>query len=151
MYLSLVPDSNYIFLIIYWIPFLIIYWIYISAVIPPSTFLYFRTQPGNNNSILSPFSCHKLLNSLFISIALCSWHLLCCIQFSCSVVSDSLWPHEPQHARPPCPLPTPGVHPDPCPLSWWCHLTISSSVIPFSSCPQTLPASGSFQMNQLFA
>ena len=54
-------------------------------------------------------------------------------QFSCSVVSNSLWPHWLQHARPPCPLPTPGVHPNPCPLCWWCHPTISSSVVPFSS------------------
>ena len=73
------------------------------------------------------------------------------VQFSCSVVSDSLQPHEPQHARPPCPSPTPGVHPNLCPLSRWCHPTISSSVIPFSSCSQSLPASGSFQMSQLFS
>ena len=72
------------------------------------------------------------------------------VQFSCSVVSDSLQPHESQHARPPCPSPTPGVHPNPCPLSRWCHPAISSSVIPFSSCPQSLPASGSFPMSQLF-
>ena len=76
------------------------------------------------------------------------------VQFS-SVQSlsrvNSLWPHEPQHTRPLCPSPTPGVHPDPCPLNWWCHPIISSSVIPFSSCPQSLPASGSFQMSQLFA
>ena len=73
------------------------------------------------------------------------------VQFSCSVVSNSLRPHEPQHARPPCPSQTPGVHPNPCPSSQWCHLTISSSVIPFSSCPPSFPASGSFQMSQLFA
>ena len=73
------------------------------------------------------------------------------VQFSRSVMSDSLRPHEPQHARPPCPSPAPGVHTNPCPLSQWCHPTISSSVIPFSSCPQSLPASGSFQMSQLFA
>ena len=72
------------------------------------------------------------------------------VQFSQSVVSDSLRPHELQHTRPLCPLPTPGVHPNPCPSSWWCHPTISSSVIPFSSCPQWFPASGSFQMSQLF-
>ena len=59
-------------------------------------------------------------------------------------MSDSLWPHEPQHSRPLCPSPTPGVHPNPCALSWLCHPTISSSVVPFSSCPQSLPASGSF-------
>ena len=75
----------------------------------------------------------------------------CSVQFSCSVVSDSLGPHEPQHARPPCPSPTPGVQPNPCPLCWWCHPTISSSVVPFSSCPQSFPASGSFQMSQLSA
>ena len=73
------------------------------------------------------------------------------VQFSHSAVSDSLWPLEPQHARPPCPLPTPGVHPNSCPLSRWCHPTISSSVVPFSSCPQSLPALGSFQMSQFFA
>ena len=72
------------------------------------------------------------------------------VQFSCSVVSDSLQPHEPQHARPLCPSPTPRVYPNPCPLSQWCHPTISSSVIPFSSCFQSFPASGSFQMSQLF-
>ena len=63
----------------------------------------------------------------------------------------TLWPHEPQHARPPCPSPTPGVHPNLCPLSWWCHPTISSSFVPFFSCPQSFPASGAFQMSQLFA
>ena len=72
-------------------------------------------------------------------------------QFIRSVVSDSLRPHEPQHTRPPCPSPTPRVHPNPCPLSQWCHPTISSSVDPFSSCPQSYSASGSFQMSQLFA
>ena len=73
------------------------------------------------------------------------------VQFSHSVMSDSLWPHESQHARPPCPSPTPRVHPNSCPLSWWCHPTISSSLVPFSSCPQSFPASGSFPMSQLFS
>ena len=72
------------------------------------------------------------------------------VQFSRSVVSNSLRPHELQHSRPPCPSPTPGVHPNPCPSSRRCHPTISSSVVPFSSCPQSFPASGSFQMSQLF-
>ena len=63
------------------------------------------------------------------------------VQFSHSVVSNSLWPHELQHARPPCASPTPRVHPNPCPLSRWCHPTISSSVLPLSSCPQSFPAS----------
>ena len=71
------------------------------------------------------------------------------VQFSHSVVSNSLRPHELQHTRPPGPSPTAGVYPNPCPLSWWCYPTISSSVILFSSCPQSFPASGSFQMNQL--
>ena len=72
------------------------------------------------------------------------------VQFSRSVVSNSLRPHESQHARPPCPSPTPGVHSNSCPSSWWCHSAISSSVVPFSSCPQSLSASGSFPMSQLF-
>ena len=73
------------------------------------------------------------------------------VQFSHSVVSDSLQPHESQHARPPSPSPTHGVHSDSRPSSQWCHPAISSSVIPFSSCPQSLPASESFPMSQLFA
>ena len=73
------------------------------------------------------------------------------VQFSHSVLSDSLRPHESQHARPPCPSPTPRAYTNSCPLSQWCHPTISSSVVPFSSCPQSFPASGSFQMSQLFA
>ena len=75
----------------------------------------------------------------------------CSVQFSCSVVSDSLWPHGLQHARPPCSSPTHRVYSNSCPLSQWCHPTISSSVVPFSSCPQSFPASGSFQMSQFFA
>ena len=73
------------------------------------------------------------------------------VQFSHSVVSNSLRPHELQHARPPCPSPIPGVHPNSCPLSQWCHPTMSSSVILFSSCLESFPASGSFLMSQLFA
>ena len=73
------------------------------------------------------------------------------VQFSRSVVSDSLWPHEMQHARPPCPSPTPRVHSNSCPSSRWCHPAISSSVVPFSSCHQSLPASESFPMSQLFS
>ena len=73
------------------------------------------------------------------------------VQFSRSVMSDTLRPHESQHARPPCPSPTPGVYSNLCPSSQWCHPAISSSVVPFSSCPQSLPESGSFPMSQLFA
>ena len=68
-----------------------------------------------------------------------------------SVLSDSLWLHEPQHTRPPCASPTPGIYPNSCPLSQWCHPSISSSVVPFSSCLQFFPASGSFQMSHFFA
>ena len=67
------------------------------------------------------------------------------VQFNHSVMPSSLRPHEPQHARPPCPSPTPRVYPNPCPLSWWCHPAISSSVIPFSSCPQSLQHQSLFQ------
>ena len=88
--------------------------------------------------------------------SLCPTHMatvkaISSVQFSRSVMSDSSKSHESQHTRPPCPSPTPGVHPTPCPLSWWCHPTISSSVVPYSSCTQSFPASGSFQMNQFFA
>ena len=72
------------------------------------------------------------------------------VQFSHSVVFDSLWPHGLQHARPPCPSPSPGVYPNSCPLSRWCHPTISPSVIPFYTCPQYFPVSRSFQMSQFF-
>ena len=73
------------------------------------------------------------------------------VQFSRSVMFNSLWPHESQHTRPPCPSPAPRVYPNPSPSRQWCHPTILSSVVPFSSCPQPFPPSGSFQMSQLFA
>ena len=105
------------------------------------------------------FSTHSYLNILekLHDIVLQEKKIHIClpvVQFSsvsCSVVSDSLRPHESQHARPPCPSPTPGVYPNSCPSSRWCHPTIWSSVVPFSSCPQSLPASESFPMSQLFA
>ena len=78
------------------------------------------------------------------------WETFSSVQFSHSVVSDPLRPHESQHTRPPCPSPTPRVHSNSHPSSWWCHPAISSSVVPFSSCPQSLPASESFPMSQLF-
>ena len=84
-------------------------------------------------------------------IWLMGYYMVLTVQFSCSVMSNSLRPHELQHARPPCPSPTPRVHQNPCSSSRWCHPTISSSVIPFSFCPQSFPASGSFPMSQLFA
>ena len=78
-------------------------------------------------------------------------HIFHSVQFTRLVVSNSLQPHEPQHARPPCPSPTPRIYPNSCPLSRWCHPTISSSVVPFSSCLQSFPVSGSFPMSQLFS
>ena len=92
--------------------------------------------------------CKVCLVIIYLS---CTMGFPVSVEFSCSVVSDSLRPHESQQARPPCPSPTPRVHSNPRPLSWRCHPAISSSVIPFSSCSQSLPASESFPMSQLFA
>ena len=95
------------------------------------------------------------MNSFFFSkLSICKHEFMVFQNYQSiinSVMSDVLLPHEQQHTRPPCPSPTPGVHPNPCPLSQWCRPTISSSVIPFSSCSQSSPASGSFQMSQLLA
>ena len=88
---------------------------------------------------------------VFLNVNMLITCYLSSVQFSCSVMSDSLQPHESQHARPPGPSPTPGVYSNSCPSSQWCHPAISSSVVPFSSCPQSLPASGSFSVSQLFA
>ena len=93
---------------------------------------------ANNTTLMA--ESEKELKSLFSSV-----------QFSHSVVSNSLWPHELQHTRPPCPSPTPRVHSNSCPSSRWCHPAISSSVVSLSSCPQSLPVSESFPMSQLFA
>ena len=79
------------------------------------------------------------------------YSLFSSVQFSCSVMSSSLWPHGLQHARIPCPSPTPSAYSNSCPSSWWCQPTISSSVVPFSSHLQSFPVSGSFQTNQFFA
>ena len=89
----------------------------------------------------SSLSAIKVVSPAYLSVS----------QFSHSVVSNSLWPHESQHTRPPCPSLTPGIHSDSRPSSWWCHPAISSSVVPFSSCPRSLLASESFSMSQLFA
>ena len=95
--------------------------------------------------------CSKIAEPRFsVLLSIVSFYTISSVQFSCSVVSNSLRPPEPQHARPPCPSPTLGAHPNQCPLCRWCHPAISSSAIPFSSCPQSFPASGSFQMSQLF-
>ena len=109
------------------------------------------------NVLVFPYSsntcmCVKSLQSCSTLCAL--WTAACqsplSVQFTHSVVSESLRPHESQHARPPCPSPTPGVHSDSRPLSQWCHPAVSPSVVPFSSCPQSLPVSKSFPMSQLF-
>ena len=92
--------------------------------------------------------CKRLFEIIIVTLLSFIW---VSVQFSRSVVSDSLPPHESQHARPPCPSPTPRVHPNSCASIQWCHPAISSSVVAFSSCPQSLPASGSFPMSQLFA
>ena len=91
-----------------------------------------------------------LWQKVYLTLNLVNATSLSSVQFSRSVVSDSLRPHESQHARPPCPSPTPRVHSNSCPLSRWCHPAISASVVPFSSCPQPLPASESFPVSQLF-
>ena len=103
------------------------------------TFIH-QTQPSSTWEYHHIFSKSSFFQAQFSSV-----------QFSRSLVSDSLWPHELQHTRPPCPSPTPWIHWDSHPSSQWCHQAISSSVVPFSSCPQSLPASESFPMSQLFA
>ena len=102
---------------------------------------------------LSFFSRHKMKKDLGMVMLFAQFRLfwIISVQFSHSVVSDSLRPHGLQHVRSPCPSPTPGVYSNSSPLSRWCHPTISSSVVPFSSCPQSFPASGSFLMSRFFA
>ena len=95
------------------------------------------SSASTQNKIWNPREVTSLVHSYHTSV-----------QFSCSVMYDSLQLHEVQYTKPPCPSPTPGVHPNPCSLCPWCHPTISSSVVPFSSCPQCFSASGSFQMSQ---
>ena len=104
--------------------------------------------------IMYPFTifAEALLHAIYYVLGTGRYDLqFSSVQFSRSVVSYCLWPHELQHARPPCPSPTPGVHSDSRPSSLWCHPAISSLVVPFSSCSQSLPASESFPMSQLFA
>ena len=127
-----------------------------------ATFRTLQYVPAPSPKKLGPFSCHPPPNlhlSVFVPLEICLFwkfhingvkqymtfcYLHLSVQFSRSVVSDSLQPHESQHTRPPCPSPTPGVHPNPCPSSRWCHPIISSSVVPFSSCPQSFPAPSIF-------
>ena len=111
--------------------------------------------PGKEIENKRPFIALCFFSPLFFAIwewiTTCSQVSLCSsVQFSHSVVSDSLRPHESQHTRLPCLSRTPGIYSNSCLSTWWCHQAISSSVVPFSSCPQSLPASGSFPMSQLF-
>ena len=114
-----------------------------DTIQPPHSFHWWR--------VIHELKSHLVGNNLHIFIHYTIHFWLRSVQFSCSVMSDSLQPHGLQHARPACPSPAPGAYSNSCPLSRWCHPTISSSVIPFSSCPQSFPASGSFPMSQLFA
>ena len=109
-----------------------------SQLLSPPTYSFLQTfsHPGRSSILL-------------LSLALLFFTLFS-VQFSCSVMSDSLWPHGLQHARFPCPSPTPRAYSNSYPSSWWCHPTISSYAIPFSSCLQSFPASGSFPMSQFF-
>ena len=117
--------------------------------------------PSKKTGVGCHFPLHIVLNVLFcmyypekaltLTKFVLVWLTFSSVQFSCSVVSNSLRPHESQHARHPYPSPTPGVHSNSSPSSWWFHPAISSAVIPFSSCPQSVPVSESFPMSQLFA
>ena len=118
------------------------------------TFGYFQVQAMVNSAAMNIWIHVSFWIMMFFDIWLGVGflnYMFSSVQFSHSVVSNSLHPHEQQHTRPPCPSPTPRVHSNPCPLSRWCHPTNSSSVVPFSSCLQSFPASGSFQMSQLSA
>ena len=127
-----------------------VFWLLHWWTIPLSLFLSLGLPIPWNKGILKLGQLVTLQKPLNVQMKGRVTYLFSSVQFSRSVVSDSLRPHEPQHARPPCPSPIPGVHPNPCPLCRWWHPTISSSVVPFSSCPQSFPASGSFQISQLF-
>ena len=116
------------------------------VILELTTILQLEMCPFENILNVVPFV--KFPNCLLPTFPLIFWlvfFLLSSVQFSRSVVSDSLQPHESQHARPPCPSPTPGVHSNSCLSSRWCHPAISSSVVPFSSCPQSLPHQNLFQ------
>ena len=137
--------------------FAIVYFVSFSLISALIFMIYFLLL--TLKFFISSFSCCFTCKvRLFFDVSPVSWVKLVLLwslpfsslQFSHSVMSDSLQPHEPQHTRPPCLSATPRVYLNSCPLSQWCHPTISSSVVPFSSCPQSFPASGSSQMSQLF-
>ena len=123
-------------------------WEHSSGLLPNSCVI-FGTELLDDNFLICKTN-QKILSFGFELCAYLCIYMCVSVQFSRSVVSYSLQPHELQLTRPPCPSPAPGVHSNSCALSRWCHPAISSSVMPFSSCPQSLPASGSFPMIQLF-
>ena len=125
--------------------------IYLFPSIIPGTMLEWSLKTHKDGLFSSIYSTQAFLGfSYHVPQNSSSFYPFNSVQFSLSVVSNSLQPHESQNARPPCPSQTPGVYSNSCPLSQWCHPAISSSVVPFFSCPQSLPASGSFPMSQLF-
>ena len=131
--------------------FLLHHWLLLLSLFTLTQLLFWPLNPGVSQDcdlrllLVSMFTLWSISSNLMNLI-----NHLSSVQFSRSVMSDSLRPHESQRSRPPCPSPTPGVHSDSRPSSQWCHPAISSSVIPFSSCPRSLPASESFPMSQLF-
>ena len=130
-------------------------WSFYCPVVAPFFIAFYNNFPLLMSPIfLSPFVLKVTLVSILLQSFQWNHSKVASDQFSsvaCSVMSNSLWPHEPQHARPHCPSPTPTVHPNACPLNEWCHPTISSSVTPFSSCLQSFTALGSFPVSWLFS
>ena len=125
--------------------------VYLDHTVYPATYEIFLLVGLKGTKVWSFPKWNRPLPKLSMLVNGSSIHIVSSVQFSPSVVSDSLWSHESQHARPLCPSQTLGIHSNSCPSSRWCHLAISSSVVPFFSCPQSVPASGSFPMSQLFA
>ena len=124
----------------------------LSTPSPPAFSLSQQTFPMSWLFASGGQSTGASVSALVLPVNIQGWFPFSSVQFSLSVMSDSLQPHELQHAGPPCrPSPAPGAYSNSCPLSWWCHPTISSSVIPFSSCLQSFPTSGSFQMSHFVA
>ena len=136
-----------------WFPFRLTNWIFLQSKAISRVFSTWEFKRINSSALSFLYSptLKKRSERFVLSNQLISTETNPSVQFSRTVVSDSLQPHESEHARAPCPSPTPGVHSDSRPSSQWCHSAISSFVVPFSSCPQSLPASESFPMSQVFA
>ena len=125
------------------------YWIWANIRLINSTQHALKVTGFSWSSVRRSFLHENLFNNLISNVLIT--YQFSSVHFNRAVMSDSLQPHELEHTRLPCPSPTPGVHSNSCPSSWWCHRAISSYVVPFSFCPQSLPASESFPMSQLFA